>query len=327
MLAKHYESARRWVDFIHGANPNLIWTNECGHNWGDWLSAGPPTPKELGATAMFAHSTDLLARMARALGRQADATYYEGLFQKIRRTFAANFIGNDGVMIGAGDTQGSYALALDFGLLDEPLKSRAAERLDQLVKNNNDHPTTGFWSSIELLLALSADGYNDEAARMLNQQSKPSWGYMAVHSTTLWEAFDANTRNLSLDHWTHSAVNEWFWRNVAGLNPDEQAPGYETFTIAPRPTSTVSWCQSSYDSIRGPILINWQCNGGQFKLDVTVPANTTATVIVPTDHPEAVTESGRSAEQAEGITFMHTGTDSVTYRVGSGTYHFISAYN
>ncbi|HEV2330766.1 MAG TPA: family 78 glycoside hydrolase catalytic domain [Verrucomicrobiae bacterium] len=326
MLAKHFDAARRWVDFIHGANPDLIWRNERGNDWGDWLSAGPPTPKELGATAMFAHSADLVARMAQALGRQADAINYSELFQNIRRAFVKNYIGSDGTMIGDGDTQGSYALALDFGLLDEPLKSRAVARLDQLVKKNKDHPTTGFWSSVELLLALSATGYNGEAARMLNQQDMPSWGYMANHGTTLWEAFNANSRNLSLNHWTHSAVNEWLWRNVAGLNPDEQLPGYESFTIAPRPTSTVSWCRSSYDSIRGPIVIGWKCEGRQFNLEVTIPANSTATVIVPADNPGTVTESGLPAARAEGVRFLSAGPDSAAYHIGSGTYCFTSVY-
>jgi len=174
-----------------------------------------------------------------------------------------------------------------------------------------------------LLLALSASGYNEEAARMLDQREMPSWGYMADNGTTLWEAFNANTRNLSLNHWTHSAVNEWLWRNVAGLNPDEQLPGYESFTIAPRPTPMVSWCRSSYESIRGPILIHWQREGRQFNLDVTIPANTTATVIVPTDHPETVMESGHPAGQAEGVKALSGGP--TTYRVGSGTYHFTSA--
>ena len=237
-----------------------------------------------------------------------------------------NYIGPDGIVIGDGDTQGSYALALDFGLLDEPLKSLASARLDQLIKKNKYNPTTGFWSSVELLLALSATGYNDEAARMLDQQGMPSWGYMADHGTTLWEAFNANSRNLSLNHWTHSAVNEWLWRNVAGLNPDEQSPGYESFTIAPRPTSTVSWCRSSYDSIRGPILIDWKCDGHQFKLDVTIPANSTATVIVPADDLQTVMESGHPAAQGEGVRFLGVGQDSATYQIGAGTYRFGSVY-
>jgi alpha-L-rhamnosidase len=324
MLANQFEAARRWVDYVHSNNPDLIWKNNRGNDWGDWISAGPATPKELGATAFFAHSADLVARMARALGRNADAEYYGTLFQDIRQAFVKNYVGSNGIIGDDGDVQGSYALALQFGLLDEPLKSRAVARLVQLVKQNKDHPTTGFWSSVELLLALSANGCNDEAARMLDQQTMPSWGYMADHGTTFWEAFDANTRNLSLNHWTHSAVNEWLWRNVAGLNPDEQSPGYKTFTIHPRPTAEVFWCRSIYHSIRGPIVSNWRFDGDRFNLDITVPANTTAIVVVPTTEPASVKESGMSAAQAEGVTLVSAGAGTVTYQVGSGEYHFTS---
>jgi alpha-L-rhamnosidase len=235
-----------------------------------------------------------------------------------------NYVNPNGIFTGQGDVQGSYALALQFGLLDEPLKSQAVTRLMQLVKENKYHPTTGFWSSVELLLALSANGCNDEAARMLDQKTMPSWGYMADHATTLWEAFNANTRNLSLNHWTHSAVNEWLWRNVAGLNPDEQSPGYQTFTICPHPTAEVSWCRSAYHSIRGQIVSNWRCDRGAFELDVTIPANTTATVMVPAIFPDTVEESGHPASQAEGVKQVSVSSDTVTYQVGSGNYHFTS---
>jgi alpha-L-rhamnosidase len=324
MLANHFEAARRWVDFVHGNNPDLIWRNGRGNDWGDWLSAGPATPKEIGATAFFAHSADLVARMAWALGRNADARYYESLFQGIRQAFVNNYVSTNGIIGDDGDVQGSYALALQFGLLDEPLKSKAVARLTQLVKENKDHPTTGFWSSVELLLALSGNGCNDEAARMLDQQTTPSWGYMADHGTTFWEAFNANTRNLSLNHWTHSAVNEWLWRNVAGLNPDEQSPGYQTFTIYPRPTAEVSWCRSAYDSIRGRIVNNWRSDGNTFNLDITIPANTTATVIVPAMDPDTVKESGIPAAQAQGVKLVRTNPGTVSYIVGSGDYHFTS---
>ena len=413
LLADHFAAARRWVDVIHASNPDLLWQNNRGMDWGDWLSAGPATPKEIGATAFFAHSADLVSRMAQALGRPAEAEQYQALFQGIRQAFVRSYVSTNGIIGGGpvrtpvmqdvtgtvrslikngslaftvkndvlggdpalgqlknlhiitrngnepletefaedgavelagtdgrpleiisasygydgmdlGDTQGGYAIALQFGLLDEPLRAKAAKRLDELVIKNGHHPTTGFWSSIELLLALSNSGYHADAAEMLNLRTEPSWGYMATHSTTLWEAFNANSQNLSLNHWTHSAVNEWLWRNVAGLNPDEQQPGYRAFTIRPRPTKEVTWCNASYDSIRGRIVSDWKSEGGKFTLAVTIPANTTATVIIPTTSPDAVTESGQLAIKSEGVTFLRAEPATVVYQVGSGTYQFTS---
>ena len=323
-------------DVIHASNPDPIWKNNRGMDWGDWMSAGPATPKEIGATAFFAHSADLVTRMAKALGRPAEEEQYRTLFENTRQAFVKRYVSADGIIRmdpgnaggqpDPGDTQGSYALALQFGLLDEPLKSKAAARLLQLVVKNGHHPTTGFWSSVELALSLSANGFNDEAARMMNQNTMPSWGYMAEHGTTFWEAFNANTRNLSLNHWTHSAITEWFWRNVAGLNPDEQAPGYQTFTLHPRPTKEVSWCRASYNSIRGTIVSNWRCEGNKITLEATIPANTTATVCVHATGSGAVSASGIPAAQAEGVTLIRTEPDTVVYQVSSGTYRFTSNF-
>ncbi len=411
LLAEHFAAAKRWVDSVHASNPDLVWRNNRGQDWGDWLSAGTETPRELGSTAFFAHSADLLSRMAQVLERKEEAEKYHTLFQDIRRTFAKNYVNSNGIIGGVspgkpamqdvteivrslmkngklafavkneelsgdpapnrvknlhliigngnkseeqtfvegskvelggendkpleiisaaygydatdlGDTQGSYALALHFALLDEPLRSKAVQRLNELVVKNKFHPTTGFWSSIEMLLALSDSGNNEVAAKMVNLRDEPSWGYMADYNTTMWESFNADARKISLNHWTHSAVSEWLWRNVAGLNPDEQHPGYQSFTIRPRPTKEVTWCKASYDSIRGQIVSDWKCDGNRFTLAITIPANTTATVVVPTSDPEMVTESARPVSQSEGVTLLRSEPGAVVYQVGSGAYQF-----
>jgi alpha-L-rhamnosidase len=323
ILAEHFESAKRWVDFVQGRNPNLLWQNARGMDWGDWLSGGsPPTPKELGATAFFAHSADLLARMADALGRKGEAAHYRQLFQNIRMAFVHAYVGADGA-IGNG-AEGCYALALQFDLLDEPLRSLAVAHLVDAIAAADGHPTTGFWSSGELLLALSSNGQNSAAARMMSLRSRPSWGYMVDNSGTLWESFYADTQNLSLNHWTHSAVGEWLWRNVAGINPDPESPGFQSFTIHPRPSAEVTWCKAGFDSIHGRIAINWSCGDGRLTMDVVVPANATAKVYVPTSNAQSVTESGGRASQAEAARFLRTESGAAVYEVGSGKFQFQS---
>ncbi len=413
LLSQHFDAARRWVDAIHASNPDLRWRNNRGQDWGDWLSAGRATPKDIGATAFFAHSADLVSRMAQVLGRKAEAGQYHTLFEGIRQGFVKDHVSANGIIGGTtggqpimrdvttivrglvkngklaftvknevlggdpalnhvkslhlstrngtaaqeqefgenaavlltgkagkpleiiaasygydaadpGDAQGSYAIALQFGLLDEPLRALAAKRLAQLVVRNGHHPTTGFWSSIELLLSLSNTCYHEDAAEMLNQRDQPSWGYMVDHSTTFWEAFNANSQNLSLNHWTHSAVSEWLWRNVAGINPDEQHPGYQSFNIRPLPTKEVNWCNASYDSIRGKIATRWKIEGDKFTLAVTVPPNTTATVFVPSSDANSVTESAKPTAQAEGVKLLRQDNGTAVFQVSSGSYQFTS---
>ncbi|HZQ44187.1 MAG TPA: alpha-L-rhamnosidase C-terminal domain-containing protein [Acidobacteriaceae bacterium] len=101
---------------------------------------------------------------------------------------------------------------------------------------------------------------------LVNTRTMPSWKFMAENGTTFWESFSAVNGNLSLCHWTHSGVGEWLWRNVAGLAPDAEDPGYRSVTIRPRPTKEVSSCRASYLSIRGAIEIECRCEAVNFGL-------------------------------------------------------------
>ena len=162
------------------------------------------------------------------------------------------------------------------------------------------------------------------AAKMLTQRDEPSWAEMAGQNTTMWEAFNAPAQNLSLNHWTHSAVSEWLWRNVAGLNPDEAHPGYQSFTIHPRPTKEVTWCKARYDSIRGKIVSDWKIEENIFTLKLTVPANTAATVYLPTKDIRSVSEGGRILSNATSVKLIKMKAGCAVLEVGSGEYQFLS---
>jgi alpha-L-rhamnosidase len=332
ILEQQFDAAKRWVDFLHAKNPNLLWLNARGNDWGDWLSGGQPsTPKDLGATAFFAHDADLVSQMATVLGRKDEAATYHQLFDDIRHAFIQKYVAPDGTM-GEG-AQGSYTLALKFHLLDEPLRSKALSHLLEAIQHASGHPTTGFWSSVEMLLALSDAGQNEVASKMVNLTTQPSWGGMIENGgTTFWEDFHAYQKGVtppgnvyySLNHWTHSAVGEWLWRNVAGLNPDPQNPGYRSIIIRPRPSDEVHSCQASYDSIRGPIDIQWQCQDKAFTLDLHVPVNATATVYVPAQDAAAVQESAHPATHSDGVEFLRQEDGAAVFQIASGHYHFTS---
>jgi len=325
IIEEHYPSAKKWVDFVRQNNPDCVWKNARGNDWGDWLSAGTPsTPKEVGATAFFAHSADLASKMAAALGYHDDEVRYRNLFEQIKRAFIQAYVKSEGRI--ANDAQGNYALALHFGLLDEPLRSKSMMQLVEGIRRNEYHPTTGFWSSTELLLALSGHGDHSEASRMVNMNTAPSWGFMAENGTTFWESFDADIKNRSLCHWTHSGVGEWLWRNVAGLNPDQEDPGYKSMTIRPRPTKEVSSCRARYLSVRGAIEIEWALRGREFLLDIAVPVGTKSKVFFPVGDQDSVREGSTHATKASGVKFLSMSGNAPVFEVESGRYHFTMNY-
>ena len=197
------------------------------------------------------------------------------------------------------------------------------------IKNNHGHLTTGFLSTRALVQCLSRFGRHDVASRMVNQVTRPSWGYMVDSiGTTFWESFNAYEKGqvvtLSLNHWPWSSIGEWLWNYVAGLSPDESVPGWRKFAIHPRPTPEVRWCRGTFQSPCGPILIHWQAAAGHLELDVQIPIGTSAIITLPAKHAADV----RLKESAESNIFLRhfhlrpVQDGHIRFEVSSGTYSF-----
>ncbi len=129
----------------------------------------------------------------------------------------------------------------------------------------------------------------------------------------------------SFNHYWLGCVGEWLQCSVAGL--DTEGPGFARIKIRPAiasPGKGLTAARGSYESIRGRITSGWQTDDKAFNLKVTIPANTTATVYVPSSSPDKVTESGVAANQAKGVKFLRQDPGYAVYAVGSGTYKFTS---
>ena len=123
----------------------------------------------------------------------------------------------------------------------------------------------------------------------------------------------------SFNHYAIGAVAEWMYRVILGINNDDAHPGYEQFVIHPMPGGGLTWAKGSYRSIRGTIESSWRVEQGAFTLDVTIPANTTATVYVPAKSVESVTESGVPASRAAGVHFVQMDDGAAVFHVSRGS--------
>jgi alpha-L-rhamnosidase len=340
VLAESFESAKRWVEFIRRNNPDLLWKNKRGNDYGDWLNAdtliyegfprkGGQVPKEVFATMMFAYATDLLSRMAAVLGKADEGKKYSMLFSDIKAAFNKAYVDADGHI--QGDTQAGYSLALHFDLLPEKMREPAVKHMLEGIARYNGHMSTGFHSTYRMMLELTREGHNDIAYQLINHRTFPSWGYTIENgATTIWERWDGYVKGRgfqnkgmnSFNHYAIGAVGEWMYRVILGINNDDEHPGYEHFVIRPRPGGGLKWAKGSYDSIRGKIEVSWRIADGKSKLDITVPANTTATVYVPAKKAESVMESGKAGGRIEGIRFLRMEDGAAVFRVESGKYSF-----
>jgi len=270
--------------------------------------------------------------MAAAIGRTDDAQHYADLFTRIKAAFNQAFVDADGRI--EGNTQSAYAIALDFDLLPEALRPKATEHLLEGLRQYNGHISTGIHGTRSLMLELTATGHNDEAYRLLNLHTFPSWGYMLdMGATTVWERWDGfvadhgfsnHTAMNSLNHVVFGAVGEWIWRNIVGLAPDESEPGYKHFVIHPRPGGGLTSAKGTYESIRGGISSEWRVENNSFSLDLVVPPNTSATVFIPSADSTEIQESGKSIRESSGVKPVSAENGTAVFEVSSGSYHFQS---
>lgn len=340
ILKEHFEAAKRWVEYVHEHNPDLIWSKDRNNDYNDWLNAdtlkldnwpktGGAVPHEVLATAFFAHSTELVGRMAAVIGKQEDAAKYGKLAGDIRAAFCKAFVTPDGHI--KGDTQAGYALALNFDLLPENLREKAvAHMLAGLVKYNG-HISTGIQTTSRMMLELTRYGFNDVAYKLINNRTMPSWGYSIDQgATTIWERWDGYVAGRgfqdpgmnSLNHWALGSVGEWMYKVILGLSPD--APGWKRFIVRPLPGGGLTWAKGRYDSIYGRIAVAWRTEGDGLTLNVTVPVNTTAAVYVPMATAESLREGGQPAAQADGVKVLGVENGEVKVEVGAGSYAFSS---
>lgn len=294
ILEEAYDSMKRYISYIYngahnGSGNPYIW--DWGPQLGDWLGLDSEegsyrggTDEQYVATAYYAYSTNITAKCARILNNSEDADYYEQLYLKIVESFKAKYIKNDEITI---KTQTAQILPLCFGLLNEGEEKIAADILVNMLKENNNHLKTGFVGTPYLCNVLSKYGHSDMAYTLLMQKDFPSWLYQVTQgATTVWEHWDGKkpdgtfwSDNMnSFNHYAYGSIGEWLYRSVAGIDTDENKPGFEHIIIKPVSDKSLKYVNCSYASIRGRIVSNWSRENDSLSLHIEIPANTTATV-------------------------------------------------
>jgi len=329
ILHKYYEGMARFIDFCKDRSTEELLPPKEYHCYGDWLNIEADTPKDVIYTCYFARSVKLMSRIAGALGKDADAQKYSRLFERIKKAFNKAYVDDDGRI--KGNTQCCYVMALCSDLLDPDRKKLAAGHLIDDIKSRNWHLSTGLVGTKDLMFVLTKIGRNDVAYRLLHNDTFPSWGFSIRHgATSIWERWDGWTPEKgfqdpgmnSFAHYSFGAVGEWMFRTIGGIDTD--GPGFKKIIIRPQPGGRLHWAKTNYNSINGKIATAWRIHDSRLLLNVTIPANTTATVYVPTISVENVTESGKPAAQSKDIKFIRMENKAAVYEIGSGDYMFIS---
>ncbi|MEI7900759.1 MAG: family 78 glycoside hydrolase catalytic domain [bacterium] len=320
LLFESYDAMKRYVDYLGVAGQDHI------QNWGltDWCPV-ENTPAPIVNTPAYYLYANVVSQTAAMLGRKDDAERYAKLADTIRSKFNGKFLDPATGSIaqpGQTCTQAGQALSLALGLVPEAVRPRAEEALLKEIAAHTNHVSSGFVATPYLLQVL-ADLAPDIGYAMTTKQDYPSWYTMTAGSD----------HNLMQEMWTGRPalmpslggnIAGWHMQSLGGIRPDPAGPGFKKIIIKPNVVGDLHWVESWYDSVHGRIVSNWRRRGGALVMQLTIPANTTATVYVPARDAAAVKESGLPAEKAAGVTLLRSGTGAAVFRVTAGHYEFQS---
>jgi alpha-L-rhamnosidase len=254
------------------------------------------------------------------------------LEKKIKEAFEREFITDSGRLV--SETQTAYALALVFGILPEELQGTIARRLADDVEHFG-HLTTGFLGTPVLCQALSENGFQDVAMKLLLNRRYPSWLYpVTMGATTIWERWDGirpdgsfQTPGMnSFNHYAYGAVGNWLYSSLAGLRPDAGEPGYRLVRIEPVFAGEMDYAEVRYRSVYGETASRWERRENGIELRVTIPPNCRAEIRLPVSDPGQLLEGSEPAESNELLAIGRNSDGTLTVATGSGEYLFRLGY-
>jgi alpha-L-rhamnosidase len=338
ILETQYGSMKSYVESIRRNAKNDLWNT--GFHFGDWLFYRPDddndgraavTDKYLIAQCFYAHSTQLLINAANVLGKKDDVEAYTALLQNIKNAFLREYVTPNGRLV--SNTQTAYVLALNFDMLPENLRSQAAERLANNVRDYGNHLTTGFLGTPYLCHVLTRFGYLGVAYKLLLQETYPSWLYpVKMGATTIWERWDGIKPNgtfqtpsmNSYNHYAYGAIGDWMYRVMVGLDTYEDGVGYQRIRIKPHIGGGFTHASASLNTNYGKLSNSWKIQNSTISMEVEIPANATAVVYIPATGGDAVTEGGKALSLNKELKILSPETGYVVAQVGSGKYQFSS---
>ncbi len=331
-IREHYASMKAFMKSLEGQTKGYIYPN--ADHWGDWV-APVYTQVSLLTTAFFGYDARIMSVMAKVLGYDADAEYYDNLYKKISEAFCSTFFDSEGYTIDNDgkntriNTQTSYILPLEFLILPSDLKQKAVKRLCEKINADGNRIQTGFLGTPYILNVLSDNGCSDVAYTLYTQTEYPSWLFPVKQgATTMWERWNSYTikegfgdvNMNSFNHYAYGAVEEWIMSHNLGIQRDEDRPAYKHIIMQPKINKAFGKVKGGFRSVYGPINSEWNVTSEGTDIAFTIPANTTATFVLP------VAKMGdlKIVTGKKGVVSKKYSDGKAVYQLKSGQYSFKS---
>lgn len=308
IIEKHYGQFKRQLQFLEShAIGGLYHWDISDHE------ALDPRPEAFSASVFYYHHVLLGAEFAGILNQSQDSVRYAKLAQTIKKNIVDRYyVKGTGRFDNATQSAQLFALAYDLS----PEKELTWKVLMDEFERHNWHVSSGIFGVKMMLDVLRQNNQNEMAYKIANQRDYPGWGHMVEEgATTLWETWKFPETVPSRNHPMFGSIDEWFYRSLLGINP--AAPGFKKILLKPQPAGDLTWAKGSYNSVHGKIVGDWSIENGIFRYQVSIPANTTATIYVPSSN-------GKVSERGREVQDVKYENGYAVINAGSGDYLFVT---
>jgi alpha-L-rhamnosidase len=335
LLEEGYPYMKGYLDYLNsyvkdGVLQEIYPPEDRWGNLGDWVPPRrgmdtnnwpDPESRQLFNNCYRIHLLQIMQKVAGLLGKDADTNAFETDIRISQKSVHEAWFDPKNNTYANGE-QPYLVFPLKTGVTPDELQEAVFDKyVETLLVDDDGHLNTGMIGTQIMTDYLLEIDRNDLIDTFVNKKTYPGWGYMIESgATTCWEQWNGYYSQI---HSCFPYIGGWFYRGLAGIRWDPEAPGFKNVILRPEPVASVDWVKCSYQSPYGEIVSDWKLENGLFTWGVTVPPNTTATVYVP---GKDITERGSPAKEAQGITFFGTEKDKAVFQIASGNYRFASKY-
>jgi len=336
ILEKTFPAASRWLAYMarQVRQDGLLGVPSPGHwkyadslRWlflGDW--AGPHGSEEsntpeasLFNNCYYVYVLGLAAKMAKILDQPDKADAYQEQAQRISQAINEKYF-NPEKNTYIDTRQTHCVMPLMAGVVPPAHVNKVQANLEQeILVHRKGHFDTGIHGTYYLVKYLTQQDRSDLIYTLATQTTFPGYGFFIKNGYVTWPEYWHECN--SIMHGCLNGIGGWFQRGLAGIRPDPSFPGYKKIIIKPEVSGDLEWVNAYHDSPYGRIVCNWRKQEESLKMEIIVPANTSATVYIPASDTSRVKVGGKHT--SENVTFLREENGYALYQVGSGEYHYI----
>jgi hypothetical protein len=324
LLEEYYPAMQRYLDYLGTRADNHI----VAYGLGDWFDIGPGNPgyaqltaNGVTATAIYHYNTTIMQQVASILGKSADAARYGELAANIKKAFNEKFYDSATGKI-ERNSQTANAIALYTGLVPDERRAAILQNLIDDIRGRGNALTAGDVGYRYVLRALEEGGRSDVIFDMNSRYDVPGYGWQLSHGATAltesWQAYGFVSNN----HFMLGHLMEWLYSGLGGIRQRDNSIAFRDIVIDPQMVGDVRNATTSYESPYGTIRCDWTRTDEDYKIEVSIPANSTAEIYLPTTDVQQVTTYGLSLSVSKDITIIGVDSGKLQIKIGSGNYQF-----